>query len=90
MESIDYFNIMGCKGGEVSNENMEVLKLLEEKLSYPPRFQLHFTVDRSADCSSKQNVTVNFDGLNPSISATIVLEKSGIYMCIYSIFNKTL
>ena len=90
MESIDYLNIMGCKGGKVSKENIEVLELLEETLSYPPHFQLHFTVDRSADCLSKQNVTVNFDGLNPSISATIVLEKSGIYMCIYSVFNKTL
>ena len=83
MESIDYFKIMGCKGGEVSNENIEVLKLLEETFSYPPRFQLHFTVDRSADYLSKQNVTVNFYGLNSSISATIVLEQSGIYIHVH-------
>ena len=88
VESIDYYKIMGCDGGEVSNENIEVLKLLEENNSYPPRFQLHFRVDRNADHLTKQNVTVNFYGLNPSISATIVLKMSGIYMYMYCIFNK--
>ena len=75
--------MMGCEGGVVTNDNLEALALLEDELSYPPRFRLQFKAKKGMDESQSQKVTVKFNGVNPSTTATVILEKSGmlIAMC---------
>ena len=74
--------MMGCEGGEVTNDNIKMLELLEDFLSYPPRFQLQFSVEENVSDARCQNVTVRFNGVHPPTTVTIVLEKAGIYFVI--------
>ena len=67
---------MGYEGGGVTNEHVESLKLLEELLSYPPRFRLKFK--ENVMDAGNQNITVTFNGVDPPTIDTIVLEKTGI------------
>ena len=76
---------MGCENGEVTSDNIEALQVLQKKLSYPPRFQLEFKDSKSANNLRSQNVIVKFNGVTPPATATITLEKSGIFFlfCIF-------
>ena len=76
---------MGCDGGVLTRDNIEMLELLEEVLSYPPRFRLEFKATKSANNLRSQNVTVKFNGVTPPAKAIVTLEKSGIsfLFCIY-------
>ena len=69
---------MGCEEGEVTSDNIKLLELLEEFLSYPPRFRLQFSVEDNVIDARNQNVTVRFNGVHPPTIDTIVLEKAGI------------
>ena len=80
-EDIDYFKIMNCEGGDVTPDNEEILHLLEEGLSYPPRFQLQFKSVPDAYVST-QNVKVKFNGIDPPTTFSIILQKAGIYKLI--------
>ena len=76
---------MGCDGGVLTNDNIDMLELLEEVLSYPPRFRLEFKPSKSANNSRSQKVTVTFNGITPLAKATVTLDKSGIsfLFCIF-------
>ena len=80
-EDIDYFKMMNYEGGEVTPDNEEILHLLEEDLSYPPRFQLQFQSVPDAYVIT-QNVKVKFNGIAPPTTFSIILQKSGIYKLI--------
>ena len=73
---------MGCEGGEVTSDNIKMLELLEDFLSYPPRFRLQFNVQDDVIDARSQNVKVRFNGVHPPTTVTIVLEKAGIYFVI--------
>ena len=73
---------MGCESGEVTSDNIEMLELLEDKCSYPPRFRLQFKLEENIVDARSQNVTVRFNGVHPPTTDTIVLEKAGIYTVI--------
>ena len=70
---------MGCEGGEVTSDHKERLKLLEQLLSYPPRFHLKFKLENIMDVGT-QNITVTFNDVHPPTKNTIVLEKTGIFI----------
>ena len=65
---------MGCEDGEVTSDNIETLEVLEEGLSYPPRFRLEFKANKNISDMGSQYVTVIFNGVIPSVTATIILE----------------
>ena len=73
---------MGCEGGELTSDNIEMLELLEDKCSYPPRFRLQFKLEENVIDARSQNVTVRFNGVHPPTTDTIVLEKAGMYIVI--------
>ena len=74
---------MGCEGREVTSDNIKMLELLEDFLSYPPRFQLQFSVEDNVIDARSQNVTVRFNGVHPPFTDAVILEKTGIYFVIY-------
>ena len=73
--------MIGCESGEVTSDNLKLLELLEDRLSYPPRFRLQFH-KITTDDTRCQTVTIKFNGLHPSIASTITLDKTG--MCYYN------
>ena len=75
--------MMGCEGGEVTSANIKMLELLEDFLSYPPRFQLQFSVEDNVIDARSQNVTIRFNGVHPPTTVAVILEKAGIYFVIY-------
>ena len=77
-EDIDYFKMMNCEGGVVTSDNEETLYLLEEDLSYPPRFRLKFESIPDVYVST-QNVKAKFNNVNPPTTFSFSLQKSGIY-----------
>ena len=70
---------MGCENlGEVTEEELERLDLLEEALAYPPRFRLVFTRNDSFGQYSNQEVTVTFNQVDPPFVSKIYLEGHGV------------
>ena len=67
--------MMGCENvAEVTEDELERLKLLEDKLSYPPRFRIQFISDAVVEKSEK--VIVQFNQVDPPVRNTILLEGS--------------
>ena len=66
--------MMGCEGGEVTSDNIETLEAMEEGLSYPPRFRLGVKANKNISNMGSQYVTVSFNGVIPSVTATFILE----------------
>ena len=64
---------MGCEGGEVTSDDIEMLEQLECICSYPPRFRLKFKPEKSANNIRSHNVTVTFNDVTPPTTATITL-----------------
>lgn len=71
--------MIGYEEGQLTSDHIEMLELLEDVLSYPPRFRLKFKRENLMTVKS-QNVTVTFNGVHPPTSVTIVLEKAGIFI----------
>lgn len=68
---------MGCENvGEVTEDELERLDLLEDTLSYPPRFRIQFS--REDVFASNQEVVITFNQVQPSVSSKILLESNGI------------
>lgn len=65
---------MGCKVGEVSDQNLKELKFLEDNLSYPPRFQLKFEYINAEKMVTEEKVI--FNGVLNSPTFTITLKKN--------------
>ena len=71
---------MGCKPGEVTEENIKHLKALEQCWSYPPRFMFRYEYDGAENTRTK--VTIKFNGIicthdgKPHIDK-IILKKPG-------------
>ena len=78
-ESVDYYQMMGCEGGIVTQEHIDRLDLLEEISSYPPRLELQFTRtdSNSVECHRNQQVNVRFKNVDPPITIGILLEGKG-------------
>ena len=70
---------MGCDNpGRVTEEELERLGLLEDTLSYPPRFRIQFTRDDFFGHYSSQEVIVKFNHVHPPLTSTILLEGHNI------------
>ena len=71
---------MCCEPGEVTEENKERLKVLEECWSYPPRFRFKYEYEDAKETRTK--VVHNFNGIttthdgNPHIDK-IILKMPG-------------
>ena len=66
---------MGCENpGEVTEDELERLGVLENAFSYPPRFRLKFLQDKSFEHNNSQEVTVKFNQVHPPITSKILLE----------------
>ena len=74
---------MGCEGGEVTSDDIEMLEQLEYMCSYPPRFRLKFKPIKIVNNIRSHNVTVTFNNVTPTTRATITLP--GI--CCYVDYN---
>ena len=70
--------MMGCKGGEVTEEELKHLKFLERTCQYPPRLQIYFEPEK--DCGGKEFVTVTFTNVEHSF--LVLLKQKGIH-CTY-------
>ena len=70
---------MGYEGGEVTQEHIDCLDLLEETSSYPPRFELQFTRtdSNSVECRRNQQVNVRLKNVDPPTTIGILLEGKG-------------
>ena len=67
--------MMGCENAsEVTEDELERLEMLEDLLSYPPRFRIQFTSDAVVEKSEK--VIVRFNQVDPPVKNTILLEGS--------------
>ena len=67
--------MMGCENvAEVTEDELERLKMLEDLLSYPPRFRIQFISDAVVEKSQK--VIVQFNQVHPPVKSTILLEGS--------------
>lgn len=66
---------MGCKNpGEVTEDELERLDVLEDAFSYPPRFKIKFSQDKSFEHNNSQEVTVKFNQVDPPITSEILLQ----------------
>uniref|UniRef100_A0A1X7UV74 Death domain-containing protein n=1 Tax=Amphimedon queenslandica TaxID=400682 RepID=A0A1X7UV74_AMPQE len=75
VEDIDYYKMMGCENdAEVTEDELERLKILEDLLSYPPRFKIEFISDAVVEKSQK--VIVRFNQVHPPVKSTVLLEGS--------------
>ncbi|XP_019853891.1 PREDICTED: uncharacterized protein LOC109583131 [Amphimedon queenslandica] len=75
IQDIDYYQMMGCENAaEVTEDELERLEMLEDLLSYPPRFRIQFTSDAVVERSEK--VIVRFNQVYPPVKNTILLEGS--------------
>ena len=64
---------MGCENAaEVTEDELERLKMLEDLLSYPPRFRIQFISDVVVEKSQK--LIVQFNQVHPPVKSTILLE----------------
>ena len=70
---IDIYEVLGCTPETVTDNDIEVLKMYEEKDSYPPRFKVQFSPDDSQ--SGNTQVTLSVRGLRNTFSRTIRLGK---------------
>ncbi|XP_019859787.1 PREDICTED: uncharacterized protein LOC109588035 [Amphimedon queenslandica] len=67
--------MMGCANvAEVTEDELERLEMLEDLLSYPPRFRIQFIADAVVERSEK--VTVRFNQVHPLVKNTILLNAS--------------
>ena len=79
---------MGSKPGEVTEENTECLKVLEDSWSYPPRFMFRHEYDGAEN--TRTEVIITFNGItsthdgNPHIDK-IILKKPGKYNVIKNV-----
>ena len=67
--------MMECKGGEVTEENLEHLKYLEDTYEYPPRLKKEFVPVEY--CGGIVYVTVGFTSVNEDFFS-ILLKQKGI------------
>ena len=59
---------------EVTEDELDELQMLEDLLSYPPRFRIQFTSDSVVE--KNQKVIVRFNQVHPPVKSTILLEGS--------------
>ena len=70
--------MMGCKGGEVTEEELKRLKFLERTCQYPPRLQMYFEPEENC---GKEIVTVRFTNVEHSF--LVLLKQKGIHCTSY-------
>ena len=67
--------MMGCENSaEVTEDELERLEVLEDILSYPPRFRIQFISDAVVEKSAK--MMVQFNQVHPPWKNMILLEGS--------------
>ena len=69
---IDYYKII-TEGG------LERLKILEDDLHFPPRYQLEFKLIDSSVGSKNYTINIEFIGTEPTIKTIVFLENPGQY-----------
>ena len=67
--------MMGCENvAEVSDDELKRLKLLENFLSYPPRFRIQFISEAVVERNEK--LIVQFNEVHPPVKNIILLDDS--------------
>ena len=69
---IDHYKIF-TEGG------LEKLKMLEDALLFPPRYQLEFKLIDSSVASKNYIIIIKFIGTKPIVETTVFLENPGQY-----------
>ncbi|XP_003385845.2 PREDICTED: uncharacterized protein LOC100633676 [Amphimedon queenslandica] len=72
---VDYFKVMGCEAGNVNKENIEMLQMMEEVLSYPPRFRYTFSYLNSFVALDTTKVKAVFSGTSKPLQINVTLKK---------------
>ena len=66
--------MMGCKGGEVTKEQLELLEYLEDTCQYPPRLKKEFSPVKY--CGGKEYVTVRgFTNINEDYFSISLIQE---------------
>ena len=66
---------MGCEAGNVTKENIEMLQMMEEVLSYPPRFRYTFSCLNSFVALNATKVKAIFSGTSKPLQINVTLKK---------------
>ena len=66
---------MGCEAGNVNKENIEMLQMMEEVLSYPPRFRYTFSCLNSFIALDTTKVKAIFSGTSKPLQINVSLKK---------------
>ena len=85
---IDIYKVLRCTPETVTDKDIEVLKIYEQKGSYPPHIKVQFSPYDSQ--SGNTQVTLFLHGLKNTFSRTISLGKENIGICVevYYIITK--
>ena len=91
-KDVDYYEVMNCRGRDVTEEDIERLKLLEEALVYPPRLRFQFVChnkDHAQECT-KVEVTLNgsYTELNKSLADNDIFFLGSTPLLKHKIFLK--
>ena len=72
---IDFYKIVS-EGGE---DGLEILKMREDALLFPPRYQLEFKLIDSSVVSKNYIMTIEVIGTKPTIKTPVLLENPSQY-----------
>ena len=72
---IDYYKVF-TEGGE---DGLERLKMREDALLFPPRYQLKFKLIDSLVASKNYTINNKFIGTKPTIKTNVLLENPSQY-----------
>lgn len=75
---IDYYKAMGCENGKITDDGLKILKMREDELSFPPRYQVVFNLINPPIAPIIFNVTIKFNDTMPLISTVVPLKRTGI------------
>ena len=66
--------MMGCKGGEVTKEQLELLEYLEDTCHYPPRLKKEFVPE--TNCHMVYVTVRGFNSVNKDFFSILLKQKS--------------
>ena len=62
---------MGCKNGNITDNGLKILKMREDELSFPPRYQVEFISINPPIVPDIRNVAIRFNNTTPLVSTVV-------------------
>ena len=67
--------MIGCEAGNVTKKDIEALQIMEEVLSYPPRFRFKFTCINKALAQDTTKIKATFNGTAQPLHISVMLKR---------------